>query len=237
MNCIIVDDEPLARKGLKEYVQEINFLHLVGECENANAAEVILKNQKVDLIFLDIEMPRLTGIDFLKSLQQKPIVIFTTAYPQYALQGYELEVLDYLVKPFPFDRFLKACTKAKEFYEIKNSAELNSQKNDTYFFVRSDNQYEKIFYEELLFAEAMENYVILQTINKRFIAYLTFKAVENHLPANSFIKVHKSFIIASSKIDKITGNQVKIGSYSIPISRVLKEEVMNRVVKDKLLKR
>ena len=195
MNCIIVDDDPLARKGLKEYVQEINFLHLVGECENANAAEVILKNQKVDLIFLDIEMPRLTGIDFLKSLQQKPIVIFTTAYPQYALQGYELEVLDYLVKPFPFDRFLKACTKAKEFYEIKNSAELNSQKNDTYFFVRSDNQYEKIFYEELLFAEAMENYVILQTINKRFIAYLTFKAVENHLPANSFIKVHKSFQI------------------------------------------
>jgi len=237
MNCIIVDDEPLARKGLKEYVQEINFLHLVGECENANAAEVILKNQKVDLIFLDIEMPRLTGIDFLKSLQQKPIVIFTTAYPQYALQGYELEVLDYLVKPFPFDRFLKACTKAKEFYEIKNSAELNSQKNDTYFFVRSDNQYEKIFYEELLFAEAMENYVILQTINKRFIAYLTFKAVENHLPANSFIKVHKSFIIAAAKIDKIIGNQVKIGSHSVPISRGLKEEVMNRVVKDKLLKR
>ena len=237
INCVIVDDEPLARKGLTEYIAEADFLELKAECESPLAANKILNQQKIDLIFLDIQMPKMTGIDFLKTLREQPMIIFTTAYSEYALQVYELNVLDYLVKPISLERFIKAVNKAKEFYELKNTVAASSQKSTEYFFVRCDKLYEKIGYDDLLFAQALENYVVLQTRSNKFVTYLTLKGVEDYLPTDNFIRVHKSFIVSVSKIDKIAGNEIKIGTHSIPISRDMKDDVMNRIVNSKLLKR
>jgi DNA-binding LytR/AlgR family response regulator len=236
INCIIVDDEPLARKGLSEYISEIGFLDLKGACESAAAANELLTQQKTDLIFLDIQMPKMTGIAFLKTLREPPMIIFTTAHPEYALQGYELNVLDYLLKPVSFDRFLKAANQAREFYELKMNPTAQ-QKPADHFFIRCDNQYEKILFDELLYAESLENYVALQTKTKKYISYLTLKTVEDYLPSGNFIKVHKSFIVSVAAIGKIEGNEIKIGNHSIPISRNLKDEVMNKIVHNKLLKR
>ncbi len=166
------------------------------------------------------------------------MVIFTTAYSEYALQGYELDVTDYLVKPIPFERFLRACNKARDFYssrEVVSSAPA-SEKPD-YFFIRCDSQYEKIEFKDLLFAQAMENYVVLQTQEKRFVSYMTFKSAEEYLPSEKFVKVHKSYIVAIDNIDSIIGNEIKIGNFSIPISRNQKNEAMERILKDKFLKR
>ncbi|MGI8952674.1 MAG: LytR/AlgR family response regulator transcription factor [Chitinophagaceae bacterium] len=237
ISCIIIDDEPLARKGLTEYITEVDFLDLKAACENAVMAYKILNQQKIDLIFLDIKMPKITGIDFLKTLQDKPMIIFTTAFSEYALQGYELDVLDYLVKPIAFERFLKACNKAMDVYRNKNNLKQGESLTEKYFYVRCDNSYEKIAFDDLLFAEAMENYIVLQTKFKKFISYLTFKMVEDYLPPDDFIKVHRSFIVSVSKIDQVTGNEIKIGEHSIPISRSLKDEIMNRIVNNKLIKR
>jgi DNA-binding LytR/AlgR family response regulator len=236
ITCILVDDEPLARKGLAEYISEVSFLELKAQCENPMVANKYISEQKVDLVFLDIQMPKMTGIDFLKTMSHPPMIVFTTAYSEYALQGYELNVVDYLVKPISMERFLKAANKVKEFYELKNQPGA-PVKTQEYFFVRCDNRYEKIFYAELLFVEAQENYVVLQTVSKKFISHLTFKAVEDYLPSDSFVKVHKSFIVSVPRIDNIEGNEIKIGNYCIPISRTMKDEALNRIINSKLLKR
>jgi DNA-binding LytR/AlgR family response regulator len=237
INCIIIDDEPLARKGLAEFVAEIDFLELKGLGENALAANNLLSQHTIDLIFLDIQMPKMTGIELLKALKQKPMIIFTTAYSEYALQGYELDVLDYLVKPISFERFLKACNKAKEFYAFKNTNPDSNPKTADYFFVKCDNGYEKIMYDDLLYIEAMENYVKVHTPIKKLVIYLTFKSLADSMPASKFIKVHKSFMVAIEKVTAINGNELKIGKDSIPISRTMKDEVMEVLIKNKLLKR
>lgn len=236
ITCIIVDDEPLARKGLAEYISEVSFLELKAQCESPIAASKFLSEQKVDLVFLDIQMPKMTGIDFLKTMGHPPMIVFTTAYSEYALQGYELNVVDYLVKPVSLERFLKAANKVKEFHELKLNAGPQARTAE-YFFVRCDNRYEKIFYAELLFVEAQENYVVLQTKSKKYISHLTFKAVEEYLPPGTFVKVHKSFIVSVPGIDNISGNEIKLGNYSIPISRTMKDEALNRIINSKLLKR
>ncbi len=238
INCIIIDDEPLSRKGLKEYVTDIPFLHLLGEYENALDAGEILAVGEVQLMFLDIQMPKITGLDFLKTLSNPPAVIFTTAFPQYALEGFELNALDYLLKPISFDRFLKAVTRAKEFYELKQkNKDQAGQGAPSYFFIKADNQLVKILLDEILFVEALQNYVAVQTTTKKYISYLTFKSVEEYLPAGKFIKVHKSYIIAAEKIESIDGNDMKIGPYHVPISRNLKDEVMQQLLTGKYLKR
>ncbi len=238
ISCIIIDDEPLSRKGLKEYVADIPFLQLLGEYENALDAGEILAGGDVELMFLDIQMPKITGLDFLKTLSNPPAVVFTTAFPQYALDGFELNALDYLLKPISFDRFLKAATRAKEFYELRQkNKDKAGHGAPVYFFIKADNQLVKILLDEILFVEALQNYVAIQTLTKKYISYLTFKSVEEYLPMGKFIKVHKSYIIAAEKIDSIDGNDVKIGAYHVPISRNLKEEVMQQLLTGKYLKR
>jgi DNA-binding LytR/AlgR family response regulator len=234
INCIIIDDEPLARKGLKEYIADIDFLNLVGEYDNPlKAAEQIGKGD-VHLLFLDIQMPKITGLDFFKTLQHAPPVIFTTAYPQYALDGFELNALDYLVKPISFDRFLKAAMRAKEFYEVRQINATEAKKDETgagYFFIKADNKLVQLHFDEILFAEALQNYVVIHTRDKKYITYLTFKSVEDYLPANQFIKTHKSYIVSASKIETIEGNDIQISQHHIPISRNLKDEVMEKLLK------
>lgn len=240
INCIIIDDEPLARKGLKEYITDVDFLNLIGEYDSPLKATEQVSKGEVQLLFLDIQMPKITGLDFFKTLQQAPPVIFTTAYPQYALDGFELNALDYLVKPISFDRFLKAAMRAKEFYEIRQvNAEETKQATvqQDHFFIKTDNKLVKIQFDEILYAEALQNYVVIHTKDKKYITYLTFKSVEEYLPASLFIKVHKSYIIAAGKIESIDGNDIRIGVHHIPISRNLKDEVMEKLLKGKFLKR
>jgi DNA-binding LytR/AlgR family response regulator len=240
INCIIIDDEPLARKGLKEYIREVDFLNLSGEFDNPLKATEMLTKGETQLLFLDIQMPKITGLDFLKSLKQPPPVIFTTAYPQYALDGFELNALDYLVKPISFDRFLKAVMKAKEYFEVRqeNKATTSeSGKAADYFFIKADSKLVKIAYDEILFVEALQNYVAIQCKDRKYITYLTFKSVEEYLPSDKFIKTHKSFIVSASKIDSLEGNDIRIVTYHIPISRNLKDEVMEKLLAGKFLKR
>ena len=237
INCIIVDDEPLARKGLKEYINDVDFLNLVGEFDNAVKATDILSKENVLLLFLDIQMPKITGLDFFRSLKQAPPVIFTTAYPQYALEGFDVNALDYLVKPISFERFLKAALKAKEYYEIRKENESKATSNEEYFFVKADNKLVKIFFNEILFVEALQNYVTIHTATKKYITYLTFKSVEEYLPQDAFIKTHKSYIVSAAKIDSIEGNDIRIKEYHVPISRNEKDLVMEKLLKGKFLKR
>jgi DNA-binding LytR/AlgR family response regulator len=238
INCIIIDDEPLARAGLKEYVDDIDFFNLLGSFDNALAATELLGSGNVHLLFLDIQMPKLTGIDFFKSLKNPPAVIFTTAYPQYALEGFEVNALDYLVKPISFDRFYKAALKAKDFYGPRQNEKAATKESDTnYFFIKADNSLVKIFYADILFVEALQNYVTIHTTEKKYISYLTFKSVEDYLPAEGFIKVHKSYIIAAAKVSSIDGNEICMGQHRIPISRSLKDEVMEKLLNGKFLKR
>ncbi|HYC30337.1 MAG TPA: LytTR family DNA-binding domain-containing protein [Chitinophagaceae bacterium] len=239
LSCLIIDDEPLARKGLREYIADVDFLELAGEFDSPLKATDALSKKQIHLLFLDIHMPRISGIDFLKTLPHPPLVILTTAYPQYALEGFDLSVLDYLLKPISFDRFFKAVLKAKEYYEHRQpaSAPASPEAKDDYIFIKSDNKLVKLAYNDIIFVEALQNYVAIHTAEKKFITYLTFKSIEESLPADRFIKVHKSYLVSVHKISSIEGNEIIAGSHRIPISRNLKEEVMERLLKGKFLKR
>lgn len=240
INCVIIDDEPLARKGIREYVEDVDFLHLSGEFDSPLKAAELLGKGEVRLLFLDIQMPKITGIEFFRSLKNPPPVIFTTAYPQYALDGFDLNALDYLVKPVSFDRFFKAALRAKEYYELREenkSRAVGEESAEDHFYIRSGNVFVRINYADILFVEALQNYVTIHTTDKKYITYLTFKSVEEYLPASMFLKVHKSFIISLGKIDSIEGPDILIGTHQIPVSRNLKEQVLERILKDKILKR
>lgn len=236
LNCIIVDDEPVARKILEEYIEDIDFLQLAGKAENPLKASALLSSQKVDIMFLDINMPQMSGIEFLRSSSNRPVTVLTTAYPDYALEGFELDVLDYLVKPFSTERFLKSCLRAKEFLELKNKNAV-ALANEQYFFIKCNGKIEKVLYDELIFIEAMQNYVILHTEDRKLIAYLTIKGIEEQLPNNLFIKIHKSTIINWSKIKSIQGNEINLGQTSVAISQGLYDKVMNELVKNKMIMR
>ncbi|HLZ88206.1 MAG TPA: LytTR family transcriptional regulator DNA-binding domain-containing protein [Puia sp.] len=233
IKCIITDDEPFARKGLQGYIDRIDFLQLQGICENAIELNSLIKKEPVDLLFLDIEMPYLTGIDFLKQLATPPRVIFTTAYEKYALQGFELEVLDYLLKPISFDRFLKAANKAFDYFRQQQTPAAT----EDYIFVKADSRLEKIAFADILFAEALENYVAIYTREKKIITHLTLKMLQEKLPAASFVQPHKSYLVAIDKINSIEGNILHITQFQVPISKYQKEEIMEKIVNSKLLKR
>ncbi len=237
LKCVIIDDEPIARKILQEFVGDIDYLELAGQAENPLKALSLLNDKDIDIIFLDINMPKINGIDFLKTSKFNASIIITTAYPVYAVEAYGLDVLDYLVKPIAFERFLKACNKVKELRAQKNPIPAQPNKPDDHFFVKSGNQIEKVFYDELLYAEAMMNYVMLYTNTKKMMVYITIKSLEEQLPPEKFIKVHKSFIVNKNKIKSIEGNILDIGNEKITISQNLREKVINEIVKDKMIKR
>lgn len=235
LSCIIVDDEPVARKILHEFVEQVPFMQTLGKFENAIKAEAFLKNNDIDLLFLDIEMPKISGLQLLQNIDKKPLVILTTAFPQYALEGYELEVIDYLLKPIAFNRFMKAVHKAKEYKQLQEATTV-SQSTSSYLFVKSDKRIEKIELNDICYAEALGNYIIIHLREKKIIAYLTLKSLESQLPSNEFIKIHQSYLINCSRINAIEGNEVKISNKSLPISRNYKDSVME-MVQQRLLKR
>lgn len=237
LKCLVIDDEPIARQGLQEYIGEIDFLSLVGSCENAIKAAQLLNEQKIDLIYLDIHMPKVSGIEFLKTLRTPPMVILTTAFPDYAIEGYSLDVIDYLVKPVTFERFLKATQKAFEVAALKRIATGQRNQMQEYFFVKADGKYEKINFSDILYVEALQNYVVIHTREKKLITYVTLSGIEGQLPEELFIKVHKSFIISIPHIRSIDGSEILIGTARIPISRNLKENVVARIIGNNLFKR
>ncbi len=238
IQCMIIDDEPLARKGLGEYIADIDFLQLNSEYDSALRAMDTLNSGVIQLLFLDIQMPKMNGIELLRSLQHPPLVVLTTAYPQYALEGYELDVLDYLVKPISFPRFVKAAMKAKEYIGSRKLGIASPATSpDDHFFIKTDGALVKIFHTDILFAEATQNYVTIHAKDKKYITHLTFKSIEENLPATGFLKVHKSYIVNLARIDGIGSEGIKIGAHTIPISRANKEEIMELILKGKLLKR
>ena len=233
IKCIITDDEPFARKGLQGYIEQIDFLDLTGVCENALELNSLLKKGSADLLFLDIEMPYVTGIDFLKNITDAPKVIFTTAYEKYALQGFELEVLDYLLKPISFERFLRAANKTFDYFRGQQTPAVG----EDYIFVKADSKLEKINFADILFVEALENYVAIYTREKKVITHLTLKMIQEKLPQGSFIQPHKSYVVAIGKINSIEGNILHVLHHQVPISKYQKEEIMEKIVNSKLLKR
>jgi two-component system, LytTR family, response regulator len=242
MNVLIVEDEQLARKGIKEYINEIDFLTLVAEAENPVTAMTVLKSEKIDLMFCDIQMPLLDGIQFVKQLSSPPLVIFTTAYPNYALQGYELDIVDYLLKPIPFERFFKAANKAHELHQLKNAAVKNeksllSSSESRYCFIKTDKGYIKLLHSDILFVEALHNYVVFNCTGGKHISYLKLSNVEEGLQADTFMKIHKSYIINTAHIQKITGESVWIAGHELPISRNMKEAVMKTIINASLIVR
>jgi DNA-binding LytR/AlgR family response regulator len=230
INCLVVDDEPIARSGMLEYIEQVEFLHAAAICKNAIEASSALQHNNVDLVFLDIQMPKITGIDFLKNLPNPPLVIFTTAFPEYAIEGYELNVLDYLLKPISFERFFKAVVKAQAYLNLKMQQGLIT--TEPYFFIKSNLKIEKIFMEDILYIEALSNYVVLHTKNKKHIVYMSFKGIESQLPKHLFLKIHKSFIVAVGAIQTIDNNDVIFGGHILPISKTYRQSVMDRVEKN-----
>ncbi len=226
ISCILTDDEPYARKGLQGYIERSGFFSIKGQCEDAIELGLLLMQQPVDLLFLDIQMPHLTGVDFIKNLSNPPKVIFTTAYSDYALQGFELDVLDYLLKPISYERFVKAANKAKDYFSLQNHIEQPS-----YVFIKAEGRLEKLVFDDVLFAEGMENYVVIYTKEKKLITHSTLKALLEKLPIHQFLQTHKSYVVAINKITGIEGNILYINQQQIPVSRQLKEDVMKVILK------
>ncbi|MBT1700469.1 LytTR family DNA-binding domain-containing protein [Fulvivirgaceae bacterium PWU4] len=238
LKCVIIDDEPLARECIANYVKEVDFLQLVGTGSNPVELTSLLHEQQVDLVFLDIQMPVINGIEFLKMAQNPPMVIITTAYPSYALEGFQLDVLDYMVKPITFNRFFKGVSKAKDYHQLlMRSATAQPKTEADHFFIKCDYKYERIYFDDILYVQAMQNYITLYTTKGKYMTLLYLKNVEEKLDKQAFIRVHKSFIVAVSKIESIENNEIIIQSFRIPISRNYHEEVIGRVVNGKLWKK
>jgi DNA-binding LytR/AlgR family response regulator len=229
IRCLIIDDEPLAQRVVERYAENLQFLEITGKCNNALEAIEFLHHNEVDLIFLDINMPKLTGMEFLRTLKNPPLVIITTAYAEYAIQGYELDVVDYLMKPFAFDRFLKAIQKAEELLRGREAVahhepRESEKQEENYLFIKSSKKTYKVNLDQILYIEALGDYVKIFTTDKMIVSYQSLKNIEALLPPKQFPRVHKSFIIALSRIDMIEGNQVKIRDRMIPVGTNYKAE-------------
>ena len=230
MKCIAVDDEPLALALLQDNIRQVPTLELVASCSTAMEALSILNKQEVDLIFLDIQMPGLTGLQLLQSLSVKPMVILITAYEKYALEGFNLDVIDYLVKPVPFERFLKACNKAIDFYKLKKNASSESQTWPEYFFVNAEYGLVKIVFSEIRMIEGLKDYLKIHLgETKPLIIRMSMKSIEEKLPPGKFFRIHKSYIIALSQITTIRRNSVFLGDLELPLSDLYKEDLMHKI--------
>ncbi len=228
IRCLIVDDEPPAREIIRRYIESTPVLQLAGECANAIEAFGFLQQTSVDLIFLDIRMPQLNGNDFLKTLKNPPKVIFTTAFPEYALEGYDLDIVDYLLKPIPFDRFLKAVNKVCELNPSK--ADLlnvaDEKKTESFVYFRADRKMVKVMLRDILYIESMKDYVKLITTNGIVITKQSISSVEEMLPEKEFVRVHRSYIVSLSKIKTFTSELLEIEKTEIPIGKLYRNGVM-----------
>ena len=229
IKCLIVDDEPPAREVLSHYVAQLPSLEIAAECENAIQAFAFLQKQPVDLIFLDIRMPQLNGNDFLKSLTNPPLIIFTTAYSEYAVEAYELNVVDYLVKPVRFDRFLKSMQKVFAAFNMKPVAEPavpEEKKIEPFVYFRADRKMIKVMLDDILYIESMKDYIKIFTKQSVIITKQSISSVEAMLPEKEFVRVHRSYIVSLKKIRSFTSELMEIEKTEIPIGKLYRNEVM-----------
>lgn len=239
MKCVIIDDEPLAVDIIESYIQQVGGMEIVAKCNNPLDAITILNKNQVDLVFLDIEMPNITGIDLVKTLDNIPQFIFTTAYPQYALEGFDLNATDYLVKPIPFNRFLKAVSRAKEKYELEkgspdNNASTQSPQNEiknNFIFVKSEYDNVKINTDDIMYIQGLKDYIkiYVEGSNKAILTLSNFKEIQNKLPDNQFIRIHRSYIVNTSYIKSVQKTKIVIDDIRIPIGETYKNEVLKRL--------
>lgn len=232
MNCIIVDDEPLAREAIELLVKDIPFLKLTGSFNNAASAARFMEKSLVDLIFLDIQMPGITGLEFAKTISKRTLIIFTTAYSEYALDSYEVDATDYLIKPVDPARFKKAVDKALSYHSLllQEEKENIEPSDDEYFFVKSERKYFKVNFEDILFVEGLKDYVILQLNEQRIITHISLKAISELLPKRLFLRVNKSYIVNTEKIEAFDNNDLFIKSYEIAIGSSYREQFFEEFV-------
>lgn len=226
INCIIIDDEPIAREILKGYIAQVPYLTLVASCEDAFEGMQVLNKKDIDLIILDINMPRLSGFDMLRSLKKYPAVIITSAYPEYALEGFELSVTDYLLKPFSFPRFVQATEKV-----VNKMAEtpVRPEEEDLFLMVKSDKKLTKVFFADISYVEAYGNYIFIYTGQERIMSKQTLTQFEQQLPASRFTRIHKSYIASLKAIKYLEGNEVFIAGKKIPVGKVFRESLLNKL--------
>lgn len=235
IKTVIVDDEPLALEILQTYINDMDEVELVASCSNALEANKVLQNQDVDLIILDIQMPQITGIEFVKSLSNPPLVIFSTAYPEYAVEGFELEAIDYLLKPVPMDRFLKAINRASEMLMAKKEG---LKEDEDYFFVKADKKLIKVAHDEILYIEGLKDYVIIKKLDGKIITLQTMKSLEEKLTKEVFLRIHRSYIINLSKINALVGNMIEMTvdgkTKHIPIGKSYRDQLHEIIDENKL---
>lgn len=230
--CLVIEDEPLAQQVLKKYIADHPMLQLIAVCNDALEAQQVLSSENIAILFLDVNLPKLSGINFLRSLTDPPAVIFTTAYPEYAVEGFDLNAIDYLMKPFSFERFLKAVNRAME--KLKPPAQPASGEGNRFIFLKADKKVFRVDTAEILFCEAVDDYVKVITTNEQYLVHMTLKKLHDELPPGAFLRVHKSYIIAKDKIRFFEGNFVKVGNRDIPIGGSYRDEIYARL-KDKNL--
>jgi len=242
INVIIVDDEPLAQDVLETHIAKLPELNLVQKCSNALEANDALRNHQVDLIFLDIQMPQLTGIEFLRTLSNPPLVIFTTAYPNYAVEGFELNAIDYLLKPISLDRFIKGVNKVSDLISRNKlvtppPAEPVAEMSE-FFFVKADKKLMKVNYTDIVYIEGLKDYVIIRMENSRIVTLQTMKSLESKLPVHLFKRIHRSYIVGIEKITAVVGNMVEViekgAPKHIPVGKNYREELLAIVNENKL---
>jgi two-component system, LytTR family, response regulator len=226
IRCLIVDDEPPAREIIGRYIQELPNLELAGECANAIQAFALLQQQHVDLMFLDIRMPQLNGTDFLKTLKNPPRVILTTAFTEYALEGYELDVVDYLMKPIPFERFLKAVNKAFQSAAKHEAVAPEERKTESFVYFRADRKMVKVMLSDILYIESMKDYVKIVAISGTIITKQSISSVEAMLPEKEFVRVHRSYVVSLNQIKTFTSELIEINKTEIPIGKLYRNGVM-----------
>jgi DNA-binding LytR/AlgR family response regulator len=240
MKCIIIDDEPLARMGLQNMLKGVSSVEVLESFSSAIEANQFLKEKMVDLMFLDIEMASLNGLEFAKSLIYKPLIIFITAYPQYALDSYELDAIDYLVKPVRIERLLRSINKADNYLKLLQNDKEEPETafiEDDYVFIKSDRRFVKIFFKEILFVEGLKDYVIIQTETKKVLTAMNIKTIHAQLPAKNFMRVSKSFIVNADHIVSVDAHSIYIKEEEIPIGLNFKDEFYEKFVSDKVIKR
>lgn len=236
IHCLVIDDEPLVRHSIIDFIEKIDFLEVIGSCASALEASEYVQKGLVDLLFLDINMPYLSGLEFLDSLERPPMVIFTTAYSEHALEGYRLQIVDYLLKPITFQRFYQASLKAQQLFSLTASAKQQVQA-DPFLYIRQGEGFQKISWMDILYIEGMQNYAKLHFKNQVLIIHQTMISLEETLPKEKFFRIHKSFLVNIDHIDSIAGGRLSINGQQLPISRTRREALLKEVVYKNLLSR
>lgn len=235
LRCLIVDDESVAIQGIVYYIDKLEFLEVAATCSSALEAAKVLKEKEIDVMFLDINMPHLSGIDFLESLEKAPLTILTTAYSEYALEGYRLNVVDYLLKPIAFNRFFQACTKVQEIFQSRIIIQKREKESSSDMYVRQNDAFVRILWEDILYIEGMQNYLKLYFKERVLVIHQTMTSLEDMLPKEFFFKIHRSFLVNITHIDSITGGRIFIDGKELPIALKRKDELLKTVVYKNLI--